>query len=306
MKILIVGAGAVGGYIGGLLAEAGEEVGFIARGDTLAALRGRGLLLTNSESTRTVTGFRAAETAREAADELGGVDIVVVATKALEGNDTFADIAALSGVPVVTTHNSVEVHFTAADAFGRERVLAGVVRGYMTRTAPAEVTLNPGPLSLSFGLLPGVTQTPPAATELVAALKNAGVASKYFGPDGAVLTDVWSKAMFVATTGVLGAVSGRPMGYLREELRPQLRGLMEEVDAAGRALGVALDDDAVDATLALCDAQYPEATSSMHRDIVAGLPNELDAQVGALRRMGRRGGVDTPLLDMVHALALVR
>lgn len=67
-----------------------------------------------------------------------------------------------------------------------------------------------------------------------------------------------------------------------------------------------LSDDAVETNLAFCDAQYEQATSSMHRDIAAGLPNELDAQVGALRRMAQRGGVQTPLLDMVYALALTR
>ncbi|QPK82730.1 2-dehydropantoate 2-reductase [Corynebacterium qintianiae] len=306
MKILFVGAGGVGGYFGGLLADAGNDVGFIARDETLAALRERGLRLTSPDGERTVTRFVAGETSGEVVDKLGGVDIVVVATKALPGNATFADVETLADVPVVTTHNSVEVHFTAADIFGAERVLAGVVRGYMTRIAPAEITLNPGPLSLNFGLLPGVFDTPPAALELVDALRDAGIRSKYHGENGTILTDVWMKAMFVATTGVLGAVAQRPMGYLRDELRPQLRGLMEEVAAAGRALGVDLADGAVEKNLAFCDAQYAGATSSMHRDIAAGLPNELDAQVGALRRMARRGGVDTPLLDMVYALALTR
>ena len=253
-----------------------------------------------------VTHYAAGQTAADVVAQLGGVDVVIVATKALTGNATFADIETLPDVPIVTTHNSVEVHFTAADTFGPERVLAGVVRGYMTRTAPAEITLNPGPLSLKFGLLPGVEETPPAVQPLVDALMSAGIDAHYYGPDGAVLTDVWMKAMFVATTGVLGAVAGRPLGYLRTELRPQLRGLMEEVDAAGRALGVDLPADAVEENLAFCDSQYAEATSSMHRDIVAGLASELDTQVGALRRMARRGGVDTPLLDMVHALALTR
>ncbi|AWB84398.1 2-dehydropantoate 2-reductase [Corynebacterium liangguodongii] len=305
MKIVIVGAGGVGGYFGGLLALAGHDIGFVARGETLAALNSRGLRLANQDGQRTVTRCIAGERAAEVADRLGGVDVVIVATKALAGNSTFADVDTLSDVPVVTTHNSVEVHFTAADLFGAERVLAGVVRGYMTRTGPAEITLNPGPLSLNFGLMPGVFEAP-SALPLVDALRDAGIDSRYFGPDGAVLVDVWSKAMFVATTGVLGAVAGKPLGYLRAKLRPQLRGLMEEVAAVGCASGVPLPASIVEDTLAFCDAQYPEATSSMHRDIAAGMPSELDAQVGALLRVAKRCDVDTPLLGMVHALALAR
>lgn len=236
----------VGGYFGGRLAEAGHEVGFIARGETLSALHGRGLRLRTGEATATVTHYVAGQSAADAVEQLSGVDVVIVATKALTENATFADIETLPNAPIVTTHNSVEVHFTAADIFGPQRVLAGVVRGYLTRTAPAEITLNPGPLSLKFGLLPGVEQTPPVAQPLVDALTSAGIEAQYYGPDGAVLTDVWMKAMFVATTGVLGAVAGRSLGYLRTELYPQLRGLMEEINCAGRALGVDLPVDAVE------------------------------------------------------------
>ena len=120
------------------------------------------------------------------------------------------------------------------------------------------------------------------------------------------MVDVWSKAMFVATTGALGALAGRPMGVLRTELRPQLRGLMDEVAAAGRGCGVALPADIVDRTLAFADEQYAEATSSMHRDIEAGLPNELDAQIGAVRRMAASVEVGTPLLDYTQAVLEAR
>lgn len=305
MKIMILGAGAVGGYYGGKLQQAGHEVGFIARGATLEALRERGLDLGG----KVVAPSWAAESAAELVEAMGTPEVIIVASKALSGNATFGDLPRvdeLAGVPVVTTHNSVETHYEAARLFGDERVFAAVIRAYLTRTGPAEIRLNPGPLSLNFGPLPGVRAPElDAVGRFHAALHAAGIDSEYF-PDGEIMVDVWSKAMFVATTGALGALAGRPMGVLRTELRPQLRGLMDEVAAAGRGCGVALPADIVDRTLAFADEQYAEATSSMHRDIEAGLPNELDAQIGAVRRMAASVEVGTPLLDYTQAVLEAR
>ena len=128
-------------------------------------------------------------------------------------------------------------------------------------------------------------------------LHAAGIGGDYYED---IFRDVWSKAMFVTTTGELGALANQPLGYLRTELRPTLQRLIEEVETVGRANGVNLPEDIVAKTLAFADEQIPSATSSMQRDITAGLPNEMDAQVGAIRRMGQRAGVATPLHDLVH------
>ncbi|PAT03962.1 2-dehydropantoate 2-reductase [Corynebacterium sp. NML 150383] len=307
MKVVCIGAGAIGGYFGGVLAEAGHEVSFVARGETLAALRQRGVLLSRGDEPARAVRVHAAEHAGEAADLMGGADIVVVATKALPDNPTFADLAdarQLGGVPIVTTQNSVEIHDTAARIFGADRVLAGVARCYATRVGPAEIVLNPGPLALSFGPVAGASISE-TARAFRAALDEAGIGGELYAP-GDVLTDVWSKAMFVTTTGALGAVAGVPMGVLRDALRPQLRALMKEVEAAARGLGVRLPADAVSQTLAFADQQYAGATSSMQRDIADGLPSELDAQVGAIRRQAAAAGVPTPLLDYTYAVLAVR
>lgn len=307
MKVLCIGAGAIGGYFGGALAEAGHEVSFVARGETLKALRERGLLLKNGEEPARTIRVHAAERAGCAADLLGGVDIVLVATKALPDNPTFADLKdahQLAGVPIVTTQNSVEVHDTAAELFGTDRVFAGVARCYATRVGPAEIQLNPGPLTLNFGRVKGASESE-VALAFRAALDEAGIGGDYLSPEE-ILVDVWAKAMFVSTTGALGAVAQAPMGVLRDALRPQLRALMKEVEAAARGNGVELPADVVEQTLAFADRQYAGATSSMHRDIAAGLPSELDAQVGAIRRKAATAGVPTPLLDYTEAVLTVR
>ncbi|MDO5032253.1 2-dehydropantoate 2-reductase [Corynebacterium sp.] len=305
MKIGILGAGAIGASFGGRLQAAGHEVAFLARGATLEALNSTGVTIIDAtgeaEKTETVAvpgvqGFA------EAAELLGGLDVAIIASKALPGNETFgsaADRAALAGIPVVTTHNSVEIPYLAAEEFGEDHVLAGVARVYATREAPATVRLNPGPFSLSFGPL---SENAPQSLhkvgeELAASLTQAGATSTCHD---AALADVWAKAMFVTTTGALGAVVDKPLGYLLEEVPAQLEAFMREVDVAARSLGVGLREDEVERTLGFARKQYPGATTSMQRDIKAGLPNELDAQVGAIRRMGARGGVDTPLFNFAQ------
>lgn len=309
MKIGILGAGAVGGYFGGKLIEAGHDVGFIARGETLDVLRSTGLTLTDAQRETTVLHpITAAQNFMSLSEALGGLDVIIIATKSLPDNETFGEglsASELADVPIVTTHNSVEVHDQAAEIFGADRVLAGVVRGYMVKEAPAKIRFHAGPFSLNFGLLPEADKqwALEPAEQLAAALHDAGADSKVFDD---IVVDIWTKAMFVTTTGELGALADKPIGYLRGPLREQLEGLMREVEAAARGVGVNLPEDIVEKNLAFADKQLETATSSMQRDIRDGLPNELDSQVGAICRMGRRGGVPTPLHDMVYGVLQAR
>jgi 2-dehydropantoate 2-reductase len=112
-----------------------------------------------------------------------------------------------------------------------------------------------------------------------------------------IWTALWAKFLFVAPLGGLGAVADAPFGSLRE--RPGLRRLLEqamtEVWEIARANGIELADDAVARTLAVVDDQPAGGTTSLHRDLRAGRPSELDAWTGAIVRLGERAGVLTPV-----------
>lgn len=297
MKIGIVGAGAVGGQFGGMLARAGSEICFLARGRTLEKLREVGLTLIDAAGNRSTVQVPAANSFAE----LGGVDVVIVATKALPGQETFPGVP--PGTPIVTTQNSVEVPYLAARRFGAENVLPGVVRGFMIHHGPAEVEFRGGPLSLNLGTFHRDSHHVETAAELAAEFNRAGIDAQYL-PD--VWVDVWAKAMFVTTFGALGAAAGKPLGYLRTELRSSLENLMSEVAEVARGHQVSLPDRAVAQTMAFADDMAAASTSSMQRDYAAGEASELDAQVGAIRRMGAAAGVDTPLHDLIHGVLAAR
>ena len=202
---------------------------------------------------------------------------------------------------MVTTHNSVEIPYLAAGRFGEDKVFPGVIRGFFIHTGPAEVTFRPGPMSLNIGTFDGSTND--LVGEVIEALHTAGLGGEQL-PD--IWVDIWAKAMFVANLGALGALADSPIGYLRSEMRDSLMRMFEETEAVGRACGVALPEDIVSRTLAFTDAQGYDNTSSMQRDYTEGLANELDAQIGAIRRMGQKVSVETPTLDLVYGALVGR
>lgn len=291
MKIAVIEAGAVGGWFGGNLVRAGHDVVFVARGETLEVLRSEGLRL-NGETpipVRAVGG----------PDEVRDPDVVLLAVKATAGSDFRALLAGLpGGAPVAVTQNSVEAPARVAAVVGPDRTLPGVVRGYFHHTGPGRVEFHGGPVSHTLGTWDG--RPDGTVDRFAAALREAGVEAAVRED---VFVDVWEKAMYVTTTGALGALSGHPLGELRSRLRPSLEAFMREVHATGLAAGVPLPADAVERTLAFADRMPADATSSMQRDLTAGEPgtrHELDAQVGSICRLAARHAVDVRL----HELAL--
>lgn len=286
MKVTVIGAGAVGGWFGGRLLATGHDVEFVARGRTREVLTRSGLVLNDADPLPvTVT------------DSPGG-DVVFLAVK-ITSDTNIAEL--LAGVPdhamIAVTQNSVETWMEVARVVGNERTWPGVVRGYFHHTGPGHVEYHGGPQQYVFGAVDG--PAPPVAHEFTEMLAQAGFDSQVH-PN--ILVELWEKAMFVGPTGALGAVSGTTLGHVRTVLRPSLAAMMGEVADVARASGVEVSTDAVPRTLAFADRMPETATSSMQRDLVGGAPHELDAQVGAIARLGRAHGVATPLHDLLLGL----
>ncbi|GGQ87592.1 2-dehydropantoate 2-reductase [Couchioplanes azureus] len=301
MKFAVIGAGGLGGYLGGRLARAGHDVTLLARGAHLAALRGAGLTTIGVDGTATVTPVRATGDPHT----VGAVDAVLLAVKTWQLDEALAALPPLAGphTAVITVQNGVEAPHRVAEAVGRPAVLPGVAKVIAMLAGPGTVRHVGGPGALD--LAEWDNRPTERAERIRAALTGAGIATT---PPADIWADLWAKFLFVVPSGGLGAVTDATFGVLRQRpgTRRLLRAAMAEIEALARAHGVALPDDIVARTMAFVDQQPAEGTTSLHRDIRAGRRSELDAWTGAVVRLGARTGTPTPVHDVVHEVLSLR
>jgi 2-dehydropantoate 2-reductase len=117
---------------------------------------------------------------------------------------------------------------------------------------------------------------------------------------------LWQKFLFICGYGGIGAVTRAPASVVRSlpETRALIEHAMVEVYAVARARGIALSDDAVARAMAGVDSLPDDGSSSMQRDILAGRPSELEGKNGAVVRLGRGSGVETPINSFIYACLL--
>src|SRR5690242_3127535 len=296
MRISVFGTGAVGAYFGGRLAEAGEPVAFVARGEALRALHERGLRVVSPEGDFTVHPIHASDNLAV----LPQSDAILLAVKAWQVPDAARAIAPALAPDtfVVPLQNGVEAPAQLAAVLGPDRVLGGLCRIIAWVESPGVVRHEGAEPYIGFGETAGGLS--PRAQALQKAFSRCrGVTAEALED---VQSEMWRKFLFISSVSGLGAVTRAPIGVLRSE--PQTRELLEramrEVLAVARAHGVGLPDDAVEETLAFTDSLPVEGTTSMQRDIMAGRPSELDSQSGAVVRLGKEKGVEAPVHELIY------
>ncbi|MCC6629474.1 MAG: 2-dehydropantoate 2-reductase [Chloroflexi bacterium] len=302
MRVLVMGAGAVGAYYGATLALRGHEVAFVARGAHLAAMRAQGLTVHSGGQTHRLQPVRAVAAPAESD---APVDLVLFTVK---GYDT--DTAALALRPVIgpdtavlTLLNGVDSADQLAAALGAEHVLAGTTLILTSLTAPGVIDQTSPFRRITFGeLVGGVT---PRAETIATALREAGV-EVTLSPDP--LVGVWTKFIMQAPHATMTTACDSALGPIRDtpEGTALYRTLIEEVVAVGRTAGVALPPDAVETTVAVIRDFPAAAKTSMQRDFEARRRTELDQLTGAVVRRGRALGVPTPAFIALYAVLRVR
>ena len=296
MKIAVYGAGAVGGYFGGRLAQAGQDVTFIARGAHLDALLQNGLRVKSLQGDFTLHRVKATVDPQT----VGTVDLVLCCVKSWQVSTVAAAMQPLLGqqTVVIPLQNGVEAHTTLADVLGAERVLPGVCRLISMIEAPGQIGHTGAAPYLSFGEVDG---RPSRRAE---AIEQALAAAPGFTVEVSrnILADLWKKFMLIAPWGGIGALTRSPIGVFRSipETRDLLTGSVREVFAVARASKVDIAEDVVEGIIGFIDKLPPDGTASMQRDIMAGRPSELHEQSGAVVRFGAKAGVPTPINRFVY------
>ena len=300
MKIAIYGAGAVGGYFGGRLAQAGLDVHFISRGEHLAAIKRDGLKVESISGDFVVQPADA----HDSPEAVGQADVIFCCVKSwqvAQAAKAMRSMVAAETV-IIPIQNGVEAHTILAEELGAEHVLPGLCRLISMVAAPGCVRHIGADPYLAMGEMDGNRSE--RLEKLFEIFKKAeGMTVDIFQN---IHTALWKKFMLIASWSGIGAITRSPIGVFRDlpETRELLHKSIQEVFDVARANGVSVEDGAVDATLDFIDGLPPEGTASMQRDIMEGRPSELNEQNGAVVRFGKAKGVETPVHRMIYQCLL--
>lgn len=295
MRIAVFGTGGVGGYFGGRLAKAGEDVTFIARGEHLRAIRTSGLKVDTPDGDFVIFPAQATDTV----EEVGVVDLVILGVKAWQVPEAARAVKPLVGsdTTVLPLQNGVDAVSQLVAELGAEKVIGGLCRIVSYVVEPGHIRHSGFKPSIIIGELDNQHTDRIAGIEQV--FKHAGLDIS-IAPD--IQVALWTKFLFIASFSGVGAVADAPAEVVRKD--PKWRGLMlsamEEIYALAHARGVKLPPDSVSKVMAAVDGLHEDATSSMHRDIAAGKPSELESQNGAVVRMAREAGVAAPTHELIY------
>jgi 2-dehydropantoate 2-reductase len=299
MRIVIFGAGGVGGYFGGKLAQAGEDVIFIARGEHLEALRTNGLRVDSIKGNFIVDPVQATGDP----GEVGQADMILVAVKAWQVPGIAAAMSSMLGpqTGVIFLGNGVEAPEQLAPVLGKEHVLGGMCRISAFIAGPGHIRHVGIEPFVAFGELDGHSSQ--RVDELRQAFERAGVTVNI--PED-IHSVIWQKFVFIAAISGVGAVTRAPVGSLRSvpETRQMLADALDEVVQVAAARSVNLPENLASNTLAFIDEMAPGVIPSMQRDVMDGRPSELESQNGAVVRLGHEVGVETPVHAFIYASLL--
>jgi len=297
MKIAIMGTGGVGGYYGGLLAKAGKDVTFIARGAHLQAICKTGLQVKSVHGDFQVSKAKATD---KPAD-VGPVDLIIFATKTYQTDEAAKAIKPMVGkdTVVVPLQNGVDAADRIGEVVGMDHVLGGATWLSAAIEAPGVIGQYSEFRRIALGEFSG--KTTPRLTSVYDLLKETGAAVEV---SDNILKVLWTKFVFIASVSAMGSLTRVTFGEYRgvPEARAVLGEAIGEAAAVARARGVKLDADILAKTQAFIESSAPGIKPSMQRDVEAGKPSELESLIGVVVRMGAEKNVPTPVMRFAYAM----
>lgn len=296
MRFGIMAAGGVGGYFGGMLARAGGDVRFIARGAHLEALRSGGLRVECAvpDSFRAESVFATDDPA-----EAGPCDVILYCVKTMANDTVIPAIAPMVGAEtvVINLQNGVDNEERIADAYGPERVMGGAAYIFTAVDGPGRIRQIGGPRRLVFGKMAGGPS--PHGEKILSAMKAAGINAELSDD---IQAELWTKFIFICAVSGMTALTRSSLDEIMayEGTKEMMRGIMREVYEVGRARGVNLPEGADEGRFRFLGEQNPASKGSLCHDLEAGRRLEIEALCGTVARLGREAGIATPLNDFIH------
>ena len=295
MNIVIYGTGGVGGYFGARLAQARNEITFIARGKHLETIQKNGLQLKSIKGDYLVFPANASESISEVVD----IDLILICVK------TWQLEAAAKEINQVLTKNTMVI--SLLNGVNNEEVLGGIIDkkhilgGLCKVVSKIEdfgvinhISFEP---TIVFGELDNVKTE--RALLLEKLFLNAGITTKLAEN---IQTEIWSKFLFISTISAIGALTRATIGEIiaSPQLRKMMRQTADEIVAVAKAKDVYLSETIVKQQFKMIESQPYNTTSSLQRDMMEGKPSELEAQTGTVVKMGLELGIPTPINSFMY------
>ncbi len=294
MKIAIIGTGGVGGYFGGKLAKAGNDVTFLARGEHLKAIQENGLTIKSIQGDFRVNPVKATDNIKA----IGPADLVVIAVKAWQVRDVGKEPSSLlkSDTMILPLQNGISAADELSELINPRQIIGGLCRIISKIKSPGVVS--------HFGMDPEIVfgELDHSLSERVSMVKtvfdDAGIQS-HISTD--IQADLWKKFIAICVSGLL-AVSKTTYGELRElnETRLLMLELLNEIYQLAQKIGINIDPDYVSRTVALIDSFPYGSTSSLTRDVWEGKPSEIEYQNGTVVKLAEKHGIDVPVNRFVY------
>jgi len=296
MRIAVMGAGSIGGYFGGMLARAGNDVALIARGTHLDAINSGGLKVIRDDEEFTVRCQ-----ATDNPSTIGPVDVVLLCVKTYQNKTAVPMMRPLVGpaTTVMCLQNGVDSYLAAGKVLGESSVVPGAAFIEAGVLAPGVVQQTGRIVRIILGETDGTESE--RCRVIRDSFLEAGVPTEVV-PD--VKAGLWTKFLFIATMAGVTSIARSTLAELlvQPHWRLVVLGCMEEIEAVGRSSGVDLPHDIVSDTVTYIDGQLGDMEASMYVDLLAGRPLELDALNGAVVRTGKDTKVATPINDVIYAM----
>ena len=288
MHVVIMGSGAVGGYFGGVLANEGEQVTFIARGDHLKKIKENGLSVDSHWG-----NFNVNVTATDNPSNTPTADLIFYSPKLYSNFETLPLISPVIGAKtsILTIQNGISSGEIISEQFGKEKVLQGATYIESSVAGPGRISQTGPVAKIEFGEEDGsITKR---VEELFQFLKRPGIQVE-ISKD--IKKTLWTKLVFVGSIGTIMAASrsklsevfDSPFGY------NTIKATMQEILLVGKSQGVDFDADLVKNFMQSAEEDAEHFQASIQYDLYAGKPLELDDLLGSVVKIAHKEGIPVP------------
>jgi len=297
MKIVMMATGGVGGYYGARLAAVGEDVGFVARGAHLAALRTNGLKLISANGNLHLRSVHATDDPAT----IGVADVVILAVKQYHTETAAKLIIPVIGdeTAVISIQNGMDPQEKLIRTVGREHVMGGTTYITGAKIMSPGVNTHTGSIArFVFGEFDGVLSL--RGERFLGACKKAGI-DVVFSTN--IAKEMWAKFALLSGFSGVSSMLGKPAGPIMSDpdSRKLLKDAVAETVAVAKAKGIELGDDYVAKHGDFYGSIPPDTKSSMLMDLENGRPLELNWLSGAVAQFGDEVGVPTPTHHAIYS-----